>query len=83
MPTGLHRRIAYERLMLDALNGNHALFVRDDEVRAAWAWIDSVSEAWAQAQLPLLPYPAGSWGPEQAARFVSADDASAVQREPA
>ncbi len=70
VPTGLHRRIAYERLFLDAFNGNHALFVRDDEVRAAWAWIDSVSEAWRAADLPLEPYPAGSWGPEQAQVFL-------------
>lgn len=80
VPTGLHRRIAYERLMLDALNGNHALFVRDDEVRAAWAWIDSVSAAWAQAQLPLLPYPAGSWGPEEAQAYVSCDQSGAAPR---
>ena len=70
VPTGLHRRIAYERLFVDAFNGNPALFVRDDEVKAAWAWIDSVSDAWSDAQLPLQPYPAGSWGPETAAPFL-------------
>ncbi|WP_345783822.1 glucose-6-phosphate dehydrogenase [Stenotrophomonas sp. YIM B06876] len=70
VPTGLYRRIAYERLLLDVLNGNHALFVRDDEVRAAWAWIDSVSDAWKAAALPLQPYPAGSWGPAQAHAFL-------------
>ncbi len=72
VPTGLHRRIAYERLFLDAFNGNHALFVRDDEVRAAWAWIDSVSDAWKAADLPMEPYPAGSWGPRQAHEFLPA-----------
>lgn len=70
VPTGLHRRIAYERLFLDAFNGNHALFVRDDEVRAAWAWIDSVSDAWKAAELPLQPYPAGTWGPASATTFL-------------
>lgn len=70
VPTGLHRRIAYERLLLDALNGSHALFVRDDEVREAWSWIDSISKAWDDAKLPLLPYPAGSNGPEQANHFM-------------
>jgi len=70
VPTGLHRRIAYERLFLDAFNGNHALFVRDDEVRAAWAWIDSVADAWKAADLPLQPYPAGQWGPAEAAAFL-------------
>ena len=70
VPTGLHRRIAYERLFLDAFNGNHALFVRDDEVRAAWAWIDSVSAAWKAADLPLQAYPAGSCGPTAATTFL-------------
>lgn len=70
VPTGLHRRIAYERLFVDAFNGNPALFVRDDEVKAAWSWIDSVSDAWKDAQLPLQPYPAGSWGPDAAAPFL-------------
>ncbi|MBV6785235.1 MULTISPECIES: glucose-6-phosphate dehydrogenase [Xanthomonas] len=70
VPTGLHRRIAYERLFVDAFNGNPALFVRDDEVKAAWSWIDSVSDAWKDAALPLQPYPAGSWGPESAAHFL-------------
>ncbi len=73
VPTGLHRRIAYERLFLDAFNGNHALFVRDDEVRAAWHWIDSVADAWKAAGLPLEPYPAGQWGPSQAAAFLPDD----------
>src|SRR5690606_27730865 len=72
VPTGLHRRIAYERLFLDAFNGNHALFVRDDEVRAAWAWIDSVSDAWKAGDLPMEPYPAGGWGPAQAHQFLPA-----------
>jgi len=72
VPTGLPRRIAYERLFLDAFNGNHALFVRDDEVRAAWAWIDSVSDAWKAANLPMEPYPAGSWGPLQSGHFLPA-----------
>ncbi len=64
------RRIAYERLLLDALNGNTALFVRSDEVEAAWTWVDSIVAAWAQANVPVLGYPAGSWGPEEAVDFL-------------
>ena len=64
------RRIAYERLLLDALHGNQTLFVRDDEIEAAWRWIDSVSQAWRAAGTPALPYPAGSWGPAEAAPFL-------------
>jgi glucose-6-phosphate 1-dehydrogenase len=64
------RRIAYERLFLDALNGRHALFVRDDEVEAAWKWIDSIADAWRGADCALQPYMAGSWGPQAAAPFL-------------
>lgn len=66
------RRIAYERLLVDALKGDQTLFVRDDEVEAAWHWIDSISDAWRQAQTPVLPYPAGSWGPPAAVDFLPA-----------
>ncbi len=70
MPLSPRRRIAYERLLLDALNGNPALFVRNDEVEAAWAWIDSVADAWREAGTPILPYLAGSWGPLQAEAYL-------------
>ena len=81
VPTGLHRRIAYERLFLDAFNGNHALFVRDDEVRAAWAWIDSISDAWKASDQPMEPYAAGSWGPHQAPHFLPGDMVAAAREE--
>jgi len=64
------RRIAYERLMIDALKGDQTLFVRDDEVEAAWRWIDSVSTAWREAGTPTLNHPAGAWGPPGAEQFL-------------
>jgi glucose-6-phosphate 1-dehydrogenase len=64
------RRIAYERLLLDALNGNSTLFVRSDEVEAAWGWVDSIVSAWREADAPIQPYMAGSWGPAAAAEFL-------------
>jgi glucose-6-phosphate 1-dehydrogenase len=64
------RRIAYERLLLDALHGNQALFVTGEEVEAAWSWIDSISAAWEAAAVPAHGYPAGSWGPAEAAAFL-------------
>ena len=70
--TGHNRRIAYERLFLDALHGSHALFVRNDEVEAAWAWIDSVVDGWKGGDVPLEYYPAGSWGPREAAPYLPA-----------
>jgi glucose-6-phosphate 1-dehydrogenase len=70
MPAKLDRRIAYERLLLDALHGNQALFVTGEEVEAAWSWIDSISAAWREAEVPARPYHAGSWGPAEAAEFL-------------
>ena len=63
LDAGGRRRIAYERLLLDVLAGNPALFVRRDEVELAWSWIDGVAHAWSDAGLPPKPYAAGSWGP--------------------
>jgi glucose-6-phosphate 1-dehydrogenase len=74
------RRIAYERLLLDALNGNQTLFVRDDEVEAAWRWIDSISAAWREAATPVQAYPAGSWGPAAARDFLPDDVAGPRRR---
>ena len=70
--TGHNRRIAYERLFLDALHGSHALFVRNDEVEAAWAWTDSVVAGWERGDVPLEYYPAGTWGPREAAPYLPA-----------
>jgi glucose-6-phosphate 1-dehydrogenase len=67
---GRQRRIAYERLLLDALAGNQAMFVSGEEVEVAWAWIDSISDAWRTSGLANVDYPAGSWGPADAADFL-------------
>lgn len=60
------RRIAYERLLLDALAGDSTLFVRRDEAEQAWKWVDEVSEAWQGAAFKPHDYPAGTWGPKEA-----------------
>ncbi len=59
----VRRRIAYERLLLDAIDGDQTLFVRRDEIEAAWTWIDSIHAGWAAAGSVPKPYAAGSWGP--------------------
>jgi glucose-6-phosphate 1-dehydrogenase len=59
-------RLAYERLLLDALHGNSTLFVRRDEILAAWEWIDGIHEGWARSDAAPKAYPAGSWGPTAA-----------------
>lgn len=57
---------AYERLLMDIVRGNLSLFMRVDEVEAAWAWVDEIISAWDEAQTPLETYKAGSAGPEAA-----------------
>lgn len=67
---------AYERLLLDAMSGDATLFARRDEVEEAWAFIDAIENAWkAQEKAPpLLFYPAGSWGPEEADELLSQEN---------
>ncbi len=60
------RRLAYERLYLDALEGNGTLFVRRDETEAAWQWIDAIFDGWAHHGIAPRNYPAGTWGPSSA-----------------
>jgi glucose-6-phosphate 1-dehydrogenase len=67
---------AYERLLLDALNGDASLFTRSDEIEAAWRLIDPILLAWEhfpQAS-PLVSYRPGSWGPEEADLFLQRDN---------
>ncbi len=63
---------AYERLIMDALIGDAALFTRDDEVEAEWGLITPILEHWAKTPPTDLPnYAAGSWGPEAADKMVT------------
>ncbi|PYG97149.1 glucose-6-phosphate dehydrogenase, partial [Arthrobacter stackebrandtii] len=57
---------AYERLLLDILEGDSTLFMRRDEVEAAWAWIDPILKGWEEHFQAPRHYPAGNNGPEQA-----------------
>ena len=63
---------AYERLVLDVIRGNQTLFMRRDEVEAAWAWIDPILAAWADMP-PPAPYDPGGAGPEDALRLMHED----------
>ncbi len=73
---GHRRRIAYERLLLDLLEGDTTLFVRRDEIEAAWAWVDSIHDAWEASNMPARPYTAGTWGPSAAIGMIERDGAS-------
>ncbi len=57
---------AYERLLLDVIEGDSTLFMRRDEVEAAWAWVDPILDGWQQYYQSPRPYSAGRNGPEQA-----------------
>jgi glucose-6-phosphate 1-dehydrogenase len=64
---------AYERLLTDVVKGNLTLFMRRDEVDAAWRWIDPIRAGWAQAEDRIKNYVAGTWGPTASTTLISRD----------
>jgi glucose-6-phosphate 1-dehydrogenase len=65
---------AYERLILDAALGESTLFARNDEIEAAWAFLQPILDGCRDHPVRTLPkYPAGSWGPVEADRLLEAD----------
>ncbi len=64
---------AYERLLLDVIRGNQTLFMRRDEIEAAWAWIDPIADAWQRSQEAPKTYTAGSWGPSASVALIERD----------
>lgn len=61
---------SYERLMLDVVRDNPTLFIRRDEVEAAWAWVEPTLKAWAENKVPMEHYVAGTRGPTAAKDFI-------------
>ena len=58
---------AYQRLLLDCMQGDSTLYTRGDGVEAAWRFVDPVLRAWKDdPDIPLYGYPCGTWGPEEA-----------------
>ena len=62
---------AYERLLLDFIQGDQRLFIRSDEIEAAWEFVDSIVENWGD--LPLYKYKKGTTGPKEAEEFMKKD----------
>lgn len=60
---------AYEELLLDVIDGDRSLFLRYDEVEAAWNVVDPVIQRWAQRDRDMATYPAGSWGPAESRKL--------------
>ena len=70
------RRIAYERLLLDLIEGDQTLFVRRDEVEAQWEWIDAIRASWEEGGEQPKTYTSGSWGPSAAIALTERDGVS-------
>ncbi|EJF75349.1 glucose-6-phosphate dehydrogenase [Bartonella alsatica] len=64
---------AYERLLMDVIRGEQTLFMRRDEVEAAWRWIDPILEGWQAIKQPVHGYNAGSWGPSASTVLMERD----------
>jgi glucose-6-phosphate 1-dehydrogenase len=70
---GVRNPDAYERLLMDVVRGNQTLFMRRDEVEAAWKWIDPILESWRDSSEMPKPYTAGTWGPSAAVALIERD----------
>ena len=66
-------RDAYERLILDALNGDAVLFMREDEIDAAWRVVDPLLAYWRSEPPDFPNYAAGTWGPDSANELLARD----------
>jgi glucose-6-phosphate 1-dehydrogenase len=67
------RMDAYERLLLDVLRGQLTLFMRGDELEAAWEWVEPILENWEQDDNQPIPYTSGTWGPAAASALIGRD----------
>lgn len=65
---------AYERLLMDAIRGNLTLFMRRDELDAAWGWVDPILSAWDELGQAPRPYVSGTWGPSTASSLLLKGD---------
>jgi glucose-6-phosphate 1-dehydrogenase len=67
------RMDAYERLLLDVLRGQLTLFMRGDELEAAWEWVEPILTNWEQDDSMPIPYSSGTWGPAAASALIGRD----------
>ena len=70
---GSERVGAYERLLLDVIEGRLNLFVRSDEQEEAWRWVEPIQQAWKADTQGPRPYAAGTWGPSMASAMIARD----------
>ncbi|WP_319380570.1 glucose-6-phosphate dehydrogenase [Thiomicrorhabdus sp.] len=65
---------AYEELLLDVIKGDRSLFLRYDEVKAAWDVVDPVIQAWASESSYIDTYQSGTWGPQGASKLFDSPE---------
>jgi glucose-6-phosphate 1-dehydrogenase len=70
---GSQRVGAYERLLLDVLDGRLNLFVRSDEQEEAWRWVEPILQHWKNDPTGPRPYAAGTWGPSASSAMIARD----------
>jgi glucose-6-phosphate 1-dehydrogenase len=70
---GSQRVGAYERLLLDVLDGRLNLFVRSDEQEEAWRWVEPILQHWKNDTIGPRPYAAGTWGPSASSAMIARD----------
>ncbi len=70
---GSERVGAYERLLLDVIDGRLNLFVRSDEQEEAWRWVEPIMEYWRGDPVGPRPYVAGTWGPSASSAMIARD----------
>ena len=64
---------AYERLIMDVVHGKLTLFMRRDELDAAWQWLEPILKDWQKSTQPPRPYAAGTWGPTASSTLIARD----------
>jgi glucose-6-phosphate 1-dehydrogenase len=70
---GAGRVGAYQRLLLDAIDGRLNLFVRSDEQEEAWQWVEPLLDHWRKDTQGPRPYAAGTWGPSASSAMIARD----------
>lgn len=70
---GSERVGAYERLLLDVIDGRLNLFVRSDEQEEAWRWVEPIMDSWKNDSAGPRPYAAGTWGPSASSAMIARD----------
>jgi glucose-6-phosphate 1-dehydrogenase len=64
---------AYERLLIEVMHGDPALFMHREEVESAWRWVDGIIRSWEETGMPAQSYVAGTWGPTDSVRLLDRD----------